>query len=943
MKYPYHIFIILFTTIAIAAQAQDVHISAIPNISKLPVNATHRVFQDSEGYLWYGTVDGLCRDDGYNVQVFRSDIFSPGLIADNLIESVAEDTLQRIWFGTDKGAYVLDKRDYSITMLDSTLMSSRIMNIYKTSDGDMWLAHHGWLSRYNTNLKLRKRYPIANNNEPTTIGGFAESRSGDIFITFYGGNYLKYNAANDCFDTLKIEQPALYPSIMIQDRDSNFFWQSTWKQGITKFYPDQNRAVIFPEQKFTVVGMAQNKETGDLWVTTDKELICFKRTPEGGLKQVDFPEDFLPHGHMLVEVHQGKEAMYVSAFDRPCMIIRNDNAAAKHFKLDKLRDFSKVNPAVMALATSNDSIFWIMQERSGLALFDATTGNTKLWYQQPELQDLRLHNGREIATSEYYNGIWTVPDFTRTLYAVTRNGWNMKVVDSYNFDTLTSLTNIITRVYEEGKKLLVGMTSGLYIYDIPSHRIEDQPIKSGYVTDICKDIAGKIWVATRDSGIICMEGNEIQRHMPFAENFTCIAAAPDGRLWLGSADGGLYSLDTDSTNLTPYICPLSLNGDQINKLHVDDFGHVWVAQNYQVIEFNPTNSSYRTYSARDGSTGMDRYLPTAMCTSPHGTIYFGGIPGFMSTQPSNILERRSKNVKTVITDVQVDNESLFFDRKSNYNSEQAITIEPDDINLQVFFSTLNHAEAPKIRFAYILEGYYNDWQYTAPPSNALHISKLPKGKYTLRVKATDENGLWSNEVTTMTIVRRPAFYETWWAYTLYILIAAALIWLAMHKQIRHVEKKNDEQWNDSEEMIRMREYINAEIQIKEPEYLQLDKMIIEKATQIIEENLSEPDFDVTALAENMNMSRSTLTRKLKAITNKTPLELIKDIKMQHASILLGDKDRSVTEIATSLGYYNRKYFTQCFKDAYGMTPSEYRAEKLGKNLTDSSIETPDEE
>ena len=136
--------------------------------------------------------------------------------------------------------------------------------------------------------------------------------------------------------------------------------------------------------------------------------------------------------------------------------------------------------------------------------------------------------------------------------------------------------------------------------------------------------------------------------------------------------------------------------------------------------------------------------------------------------------------------------------------------------------------------------------------------------------------------------------------------------------------KNNEMWADSKEMIKMRIYLDSKVNLPEPEFAQLDKLLLEKAVKAVEDNLTEPDFDVTALADAMNMSRSTLTRKLKAITGRTPLDFIRNIKMKHARHMLEDKDKSVTEVAATLGYFNRKYFTTCFKEEFGMTPSEFQ-------------------
>lgn len=106
---------------------QSIRLTPIPSLPQLPVSAIHRIFQDSEGMMWYGTVNGLCRDDGYQVDVIRSDIHTPGLLRNNTIQSIAEDNKGRIWFGTDQGAYILDKTNGKVIPLDSqTLQRSFI-------------------------------------------------------------------------------------------------------------------------------------------------------------------------------------------------------------------------------------------------------------------------------------------------------------------------------------------------------------------------------------------------------------------------------------------------------------------------------------------------------------------------------------------------------------------------------------------------------------------------------------------------------------------------------------------------------------------------------------------------------------------------------------------------------------------------------------------------
>ena len=138
--------------------------------------------------MWYGTVNGLCRDDGYHVKVFRSDIETPGLLEDNLVECIAEDKKGNIWFGTDKGVYILDKSDYSVHPMDQErLKNIPVMYLYATSDGYMWLSYRSILAKYDINGQLVKEYPLRNEYGRTTISGFCESRNHEIIISVWNG------------------------------------------------------------------------------------------------------------------------------------------------------------------------------------------------------------------------------------------------------------------------------------------------------------------------------------------------------------------------------------------------------------------------------------------------------------------------------------------------------------------------------------------------------------------------------------------------------------------------------------------------------------------------------------------------------------------------------------------------------------------------------------
>lgn len=942
MKY---ILAFLLSCISCWLCAQNISIIDIPTINQLPVNAIHRVFQDSEGYMWYGTVNGLCRDDGYHVQVFRSDIHTPGLLDDNMVECIGEDRQGKIWFGTDKGAYILDKSDYEVRPLDEERLKDKtVMHIHSTTDGFVWVGYHGILAKYDMDGKLVKEYPIRNKYGLTTISGFCESRNHEILIAVWDDYIYYWNRTEDKFIPYPGKIKTHNATQIIQDKEHDYFWVATWGNGVVRFNPTAQEDSMYiysrmpvnalGEQDGIIFSFAQDDKWGYIWALTGRDMLVFNPRNNGTLEQDFSYRHILPVNSMMSEVLRGKGCLWVSAFDRPSLIVHLMDNTTKDYALPALRSRINNNPAVMALCDGGEDMMWMMQERTGLVLYNLKNDELSVYSDFSRLHSIPLNAGREMARSHVNQGIWIAQDLGRVIMNINRQGMKMFLGDLVDLKNKTDQTSFVTKLYEDTRgDLWIGMNKGLYLYNIKKKQLTEVHDSVGHVTGIVESRDGVVWICTKGSGLYQRTAEGTLRSITLDGNFSCLSIAPDGILWLGTGEGGIYAYEPSEGKLVCYNEACGMNGDQVNQIVVDAFNHVWIDTNQKLIEFNPRNGSFRTYLTTDGSILLHRFLPTAVCQAKDGNIYFGGIPGICMVTPSNTLERKAEVVTTRITDVKLQGESLLFGHKRGGNSVNYIELQPDDQNLEISFSSLNHRYASKIRYAYQLKGVDKDWVYVEGGESSAFYNHLHKGTYTFQVKATDENGLWSKEVTELTVHRLPAFYETWWAYLLYALATLGAAGYALFLYLKRMERKNNEMWADSKEMMKMRTYLDSEINLPEPEFVQLDKLLLEQAVKAVEDNLTEPDFDVTALADAMNMSRSTLTRKLKAITGRTPLDFIRNIKMKHAKRMLEDRDRTVTEVAATLGYLNRKYFTNCFKEEFGITPSEYQ-----KSLTETNPE-----
>ena len=202
------------------------------------------------------------------------------------------------------------------------------------------------------------------------------------------------------------------------------------------------------------------------------------------------------------------------------------------------------------------------------------------------------------------------------------------------------------------------------------------------------------------------------------------------------------------------------------------------------------------------------------------------------------------------------------------------------------------------------------------------------------MKATDGNGRWGESATALCIERTPAWYETWWAYILYILLLCALTLVIVRYCLRRAQKRNDRLWAEAKELLNMRDYLTDKLDGQCEEAENLNRIFVERARQIVEHHLADPDMGVERLASEMNMSRSTFTRKIKSITGKTPSEFIRQIKMAYARKMVLTQDRSISEIATALGFSDRKHFTSNFKEEFGSRQPHTKKHTKKRKLTE---------
>lgn len=349
----------------------------------------------------------------------------------------------------------------------------------------------------------------------------------------------------------------------------------------------------------------------------------------------------------------------------------------------------------------------------------------------------------------------------------------------------------------------------------------------------------------------------------------------------------------------------------VEKIVVDAYNHLWILTNRRLTEYDPRTQVYRVIGTHS-PLSLPRFMPRALTLdADSGDVLVGGFGGMLLCRPSLQLEGMARPVRVRVTDLRVAGNSM----------PLSSVLPADARDVEIHFSTLDHLHASTQRYAYRIDD--GGWDTLRIGVNTIHLPSLTRGDHELQLRATDANGLWSDCVTSYHFSRKPQWYETPLAFFLYALTAVLLLYLLI-RYLMHRSRREEEQiWYDSAELVAMHDYVSAPSQSPAlPAHAAIDQMLLDRARDIVLQHLGDIDFGVNDLATGMNMSRSTLVRKLKSITGQTPLQFVRQVKMEQAQKMLGQHTATVADVARRLGYSDREHFANVFRQVTGQLPSQ---------------------
>ena len=822
--------LLIFSTLVRSETARFDRLTIEDGLSQ---SSVYCILQDSRGFMWFGTQDGLNKYDGYDFTAYRhnpddinsishNDVYSlveddedniwvgtydcgldmfdpvtnrfthfihdpadPGSICDNKIWSLSCDRNGYIWIGTENGLDRFNPADHTFVHFkhdpdnDNSISANHIFEIMESDDGSIWvLSRGGGLDRFNPDDGIFEHFVNipgdTNSLCDNRVRAVCEDDQGQIWIGTWGGGLSVYDPSTQRFthyrskpnDPFGLNSNTIYS--LCQDR-TGIIWIGTWGGGINRFDPETKRIISSVNNPGNPNSICSNQirdiyesKSGLIWIGTeggginiyDRERVKFETVSEPG------NENSLNDNYVSSVVEDYSGNLWIGTGLGGLNKYNRQSGRFSHYVHNPSNPESISNNYIISIVEAPNNNLWIGTGGGGLNLFDTETG--KFEHFRPD------------------------PDNPNSL----NNDWVLSIYQ-------VSPAEIWLGTY----------MGGLNRFDYTAHRFEhylhdpsdDSSLSHNIVTSIIPAENGKLWVGTGGGlNLFDPKTGKFKRYLNDRENHNSISSNQvshlfrdsKGILWIGTSGYGLNRYEPETSTFTRFDTESGLPNDVINGILEDSNGKLWISTNKGISMYDAYSSKFTNYKKANGLLSYEFNLG-ACCLGSDGRMYFGGINGVNAFFPDSI-SLNPYIPPVVITGFQLFNTTVrpgpesILSKDITFTSEIELSYLQDVVSFE--FASLCYNIPDLNQYAYRLEGFDEDWSYIGH-RRFVTFTNLPAGSYTFKVKGSNHEGIWNETGTSLNLTVFPPPWNTWWAYTIYLLaFIAAIFWYVRLKTLKQARE-----------------------------------------------------------------------------------------------------------------------------------------------------------
>ncbi len=827
---------LLLLSVTLHAEQSDLrfkHYSAADGLSQSTILCTE---QDSHGFLWFGTYDGLNRFDGYEFKSYKPDPSDSLSLSHNFIGAIQEDHRGNLWVGTDNGLNLYNSNTETFTRFkhdpedNSSLSNDMVRALLEDSQNRIWIGTRGGgLNRYDQQLGKFKHY-LYDPDDPrsishNTISNIIEDPRGWLWIATDGG-LNRFDFATEKF-TRFTHDPSNPESISLNNvfqlflEENGDLWVGTWSGGLNRFnqetgvFKRYDLSRLSGEVNASIIRAIGKDSRGDLWIGTwGSGLFRYEPERDNFVLYRQNPAD--PESissDQITCIYKDRSNVFWVGTDfggLNKLILDSDKFERHHSRPASLGAVKNDN--VRALLVSDVNDLWIGTS-DGLHRFNEGTGDYTPYYLDVS-DSLSLSNNSIRALLQDGDG---------NIWAGTESGLNRYNPMSDNFKryffspriTGEEPVDMAWSICEDHAGILwIGSFGGGLIRLDPlsdeftiylNDRNDQRSIQDNSIWSIVEDQKHNLWIATDFSGLSRLNAERTafesfkyktdQKGSLLGTKVLSIFQDVKLNIWIGTT-GGFYHFDPISESFARYSEENGLSSSTVQGIVQDKNENLWLTTNKGVSKFNISEKSFKTFSVEDGLQGNEFHV-NSTAVGPGGHIYLGGVNGYNKFHPDSIEDSQySPNI--LLTDFQIFNASVPVGAHLNDRvilGQSLANTKHIDLTFKenVFsfsFAALDYLSPEKISYAYMMEGFESDWNYVGDRRFATYTN-LDPGEYSFKVKATNSDGIWGDQPLELSLTITPPYWQTWWFKSgLSLLILGLLASLYLYRvRLLHIRTR----------------------------------------------------------------------------------------------------------------------------------------------------------
>jgi len=823
----------LFALVHVAyAQSGDPSFMGLPRFERLfekeglSRSAFHCAIQDATGFLWFGTADGVLRYDGYSLKAFRYDPAHPDSLSSNTVYAMIEDRQGRIWVGTTGGGlnkFNPDTETFTRYQHDpnnpNTISHNGVIALLEDHEGILWIGTEGGgLNKFNPDTETFTHYQHDSNNPESlsqnTTWFLHEDREGFIWAATWGEGLNRFNPQTETFSHYRHDPGN--PRSLASDRVAAIYEDqqgNLWVAGPGGLNKLDRNTGTFTRYTGDPADLYSLGRVGVWAMYPDRDGSLWLGSFGGGLKKFD-PRT----GQVKQYTHDPNNPKSLSS-DLVWFVLQDQGGilwigtssglntfnprteAFGYYTADPNAPVSLTSSQVEAIAEDQSHALWLGGTGGGVQKFDRATGTLTQYKHDPDNPN-SLSPGTQSLLVDHAGIIWH-GTYSRGL---DRFDPQTGAVTNYRHDSKDSHTisdNRVVEIYEDRSgNLWIGTLNGLnrmdrlreqfvrYSYD-PE---DPQSISDNAIWEISEDQAGNLWVGTY---------NGLNKKPPGSEQFEryffdpqdpnslshntvfTLLEDPAGMLWVGTS-GGLTRMNPQTHTFMRFTenDGLPCNSTQCILEHE---GNLWLSTKRGLSQFTPDYPRFRNYNVKDGLQGNDFYRACARLSS--GEFVFGGFDGINIFSPDRITDN-TRIPPIVLTNFTILNTPVSVNQP--LWEVTSLDLSHKDSVFAFEFAALDYADPDKNRYAYMLEGFDQDWTYVDSSRRFATYTNLDPGKYVFRVKGSNNDGVWNEEGVSVEIMITPPWWETIWFRVAMLALIVGLVIASVRWRVSVVERQKQQ-------------------------------------------------------------------------------------------------------------------------------------------------------